>query len=171
MPRVPRLPSRGRSLGLDGPHLSPKSDRWTLPASGIELMDLVRMDGPVLSAEACTQVDGEEDEDAQCPVCRDCPREDDRWVKCDGCSSWYSLNLQPHTLNPKPYTLHPTLDPDPKPQEALNFQREPSAFISEPQTLKLEPWTRYHQICVLFNEQVNTQSNPQSNPQTPDPKP
>jgi len=35
------------------------------------------------------KVDGEEDEDAVCPVCRDCPREDDRWVKCDGCSSWY----------------------------------------------------------------------------------
>ncbi|KAJ1476687.1 hypothetical protein T484DRAFT_2024046 [Baffinella frigidus] len=32
-------------------------------------------------------VDGEDD--AVCPVCRDCPREDDRWVKCDGCSSWY----------------------------------------------------------------------------------
>jgi len=32
---------------------------------------------------------GEEEEDAVCPVCRECPREDDRWVKCDGCASWY----------------------------------------------------------------------------------
>ena len=32
----------------------------------------------------------EDDEDmASCPVCKECPREDDRWVKCDGCGSWY----------------------------------------------------------------------------------
>jgi len=31
----------------------------------------------------------EDDESAMCPVCRECPREDDRWVKCDGCGSWY----------------------------------------------------------------------------------
>jgi hypothetical protein len=31
----------------------------------------------------------EEDDMASCPVCKDCPRDDDRWVKCDGCGSWY----------------------------------------------------------------------------------
>jgi hypothetical protein len=32
----------------------------------------------------------EEDEDnAMCPVCSGNPLDDDRWVKCDGCSSWY----------------------------------------------------------------------------------
>jgi len=29
------------------------------------------------------------DDDARCPVCATCPLEDDRWVKCDGCSTWY----------------------------------------------------------------------------------
>jgi hypothetical protein len=33
----------------------------------------------------------EEDDMASCPVCKNCPRDDDRWVKCDGCGSWYSL--------------------------------------------------------------------------------
>ncbi len=32
----------------------------------------------------------EEDDMASCPVCKDCPRDDERWVKCDGCASWYS---------------------------------------------------------------------------------
>jgi len=32
----------------------------------------------------------EEDDMASCPVCKDCPRDDDRWVKCDGCGSWYN---------------------------------------------------------------------------------
>ena len=37
----------------------------------------------------------EEDEDmASCPVCKDCPRDDDRWVKCDGCGSWYNQICQ-----------------------------------------------------------------------------
>jgi hypothetical protein len=31
----------------------------------------------------------DEDEMASCPVCKNEPREDDRWVKCDGCGSWY----------------------------------------------------------------------------------
>lgn len=32
----------------------------------------------------------EDDDDvAACPVCKDETREDDRWVKCDGCGSWY----------------------------------------------------------------------------------
>ena len=31
----------------------------------------------------------DDDEGAACPVCKDEPREDDRWVKCDGCGSWY----------------------------------------------------------------------------------
>jgi len=32
----------------------------------------------------------EDEEDmACCPVCQDEAREDDRWVKCDGCGSWY----------------------------------------------------------------------------------
>jgi len=31
----------------------------------------------------------DDDEGASCPVCKDEPREDDRWVKCDGCGSWY----------------------------------------------------------------------------------
>jgi len=31
----------------------------------------------------------DEDDMACCPVCQDEPREDDRWVKCDGCGSWY----------------------------------------------------------------------------------
>ena len=33
--------------------------------------------------------DDDEDMGACCPVCVECPREDDRWVKCDGCGSWY----------------------------------------------------------------------------------
>ncbi len=32
----------------------------------------------------------QEEDTASCPVCKDCPRDDDRWVKCDGCGSWYS---------------------------------------------------------------------------------
>lgn len=31
----------------------------------------------------------DEDDMAACPVCKEEPREDDRWVKCDGCGSWY----------------------------------------------------------------------------------
>ena len=31
----------------------------------------------------------DDDEGAACPVCKEEPREDDRWVKCDGCGSWY----------------------------------------------------------------------------------
>eukprot|EP00281_Chroomonas_sp_CCMP1168_P011628 CAMPEP_0206281350 /NCGR_PEP_ID=MMETSP0047_2-20121206/39082_1 /ASSEMBLY_ACC=CAM_ASM_000192 /TAXON_ID=195065 /ORGANISM="Chroomonas mesostigmatica_cf, Strain CCMP1168" /LENGTH=934 /DNA_ID=CAMNT_0053711507 /DNA_START=68 /DNA_END=2873 /DNA_ORIENTATION=- len=32
---------------------------------------------------------GECEDDAQCPVCCAHPVEDERWVKCDGCSTWY----------------------------------------------------------------------------------
>jgi len=30
-----------------------------------------------------------DDDDACCPVCKSSPVEDERWVKCDGCSTWY----------------------------------------------------------------------------------
>ena len=30
-----------------------------------------------------------DDDDACCPVCKSTPIEDERWVKCDGCSTWY----------------------------------------------------------------------------------
>ena len=32
---------------------------------------------------------GDDEDGSDCPVCRECPRDDDRWVKCDGCGSWY----------------------------------------------------------------------------------
>jgi len=42
---------------------------------------------PGLGGETVSSPEG--DDDARCPVCVSCPLEDDRWVKCDGCSTWY----------------------------------------------------------------------------------
>mmetsp|Transcript_37836 Transcript_37836/g.89542 ORF Transcript_37836/g.89542 Transcript_37836/m.89542 type:complete len:1016 (+) Transcript_37836:94-3141(+) len=35
------------------------------------------------------KVGDDEEEDARCPVCIGHAQDDDRWVKCDGCASWY----------------------------------------------------------------------------------
>lgn len=84
----PKPVKRGVRLSVGSDEIAIEDDESEVPRHSCS------GNGHTHPKELCTggikeALEQQDDEDACCPVCKSSPVEDERWVKCDGCSTWY----------------------------------------------------------------------------------